>query len=83
MWLTCPLTIGMTFANGRSRDGSRSIPPTAPRSARRAERMLVSAVYIWRKFLTGISKSAQVLHSFLEYLLSLDLIIMQLCRFQG
>lgn len=26
--------IGIIFANGRSREGSRSIPPTAPRSTK-------------------------------------------------
>ena len=36
MWLICPFTIGMTFANGRSSDGSRSIPPTAPSSAKKS-----------------------------------------------
>ena len=36
MWLICPFTIGMTFASGRSSDGSRSIPPTAPSSAKKS-----------------------------------------------
>ena len=39
MWLICPFTIGMTFANGRSSDGSRSIPPTAPSSAKKHSRI--------------------------------------------